>query len=268
MPHVQVIGTAWDRCLEDYAYTRDLDLTGWAWEFLRRNADYQRDYRLNRAGCPLAVKHVSGATLYRLRRRFLAAEDWGLEMFADPGSTAVEVDVFWIAELLTHQAGCIARVPNHCDVECHSLSAFTSKRAVLVDTDHEQIVFRKNAKAAALTVAEGTFLLGDCSLTFQLQGISSSMRHHETMHILKSLLAGRAEQHPRTQTTDSKHLHYLIALDGHLEGRSYREIAMVLYGKAAVRAYWTDDTRGLKSKVRRAVGRGKALMKGGYRKLL
>jgi hypothetical protein len=29
---------------EPYAYTRDLGREGWAWEFLRRNPDYRRDY--------------------------------------------------------------------------------------------------------------------------------------------------------------------------------------------------------------------------------
>ena len=67
---------------------------------------------------------------------------------------------------------------------------------------------------------------------------------------------------------DSKYLDYLIALDGHLAGRSYRDIAEVLYGKERVGSHWTDDTRWMKSKVRRAVERGIALMNGGYRELL
>jgi hypothetical protein len=33
------------RCAADYAYTRQLDAVQWAWEFLRRNRDYQREYQ-------------------------------------------------------------------------------------------------------------------------------------------------------------------------------------------------------------------------------
>ncbi|HEY9199889.1 MAG TPA: DUF6499 domain-containing protein, partial [Gammaproteobacteria bacterium] len=33
------------RCAADYAYTQSLSAAQWAWEFLRRNPDYQRDYR-------------------------------------------------------------------------------------------------------------------------------------------------------------------------------------------------------------------------------
>lgn len=68
--------------------------------------------------------------------------------------------------------------------------------------------------------------------------------------------------------SESKYLTYLIALDGHLEGRTYREIAEVLLGKDRVGTHWTDETRWMKSRVRRAVERGIALMNGGYRDLL
>ena len=69
-------------------------------------------------------------------------------------------------------------------------------------------------------------------------------------------------------TRDGKYFDYLIALDGHLAGRTYRDIAEVLYGADHVGPYWTDDSRGYKSKVRRAVERGVALMNGAYRELL
>jgi hypothetical protein len=67
---------------------------------------------------------------------------------------------------------------------------------------------------------------------------------------------------------DSKYFDYLVALDGHLAGRSYRDIAEVLYGTDRIGSYWTDDSRGYKSKVRRAVACGLALMNNGYRDLL
>jgi hypothetical protein len=268
MPHVQVIGTAWDRCLEDYAYTRELDCTGWAWEFLRRNEDYKRDYRMNRAGHPIAVKHVSGAILYRLRRRFLLAETWGLEMFADPNKSAHNTDVFWRPDLLTHQANCTSKPQFTSDQEQLSLRSFKAKRAVLVGFDHEEVVFQGCAKSATLDVLNGTFLFGEHCLTFQLEGINSATRHHQTMQILKFFMTDQAYQIRETPRPNPKYLDYLIALDGRLAGRSYRDIALVLYGADAVGASWRDDTRGLKSKVRRAVDRGLALMNGGYRDLL
>tara|TARA_B100000315_G_scaffold247817_1_gene277047 strand:- start:722 stop:1528 length:807 start_codon:yes stop_codon:yes gene_type:complete len=41
--------TDW-RKKEDYAYTDDLDKQGWAWEFLRRNPEYRKDYESLQSG--------------------------------------------------------------------------------------------------------------------------------------------------------------------------------------------------------------------------
>jgi hypothetical protein len=65
-----------------------------------------------------------------------------------------------------------------------------------------------------------------------------------------------------------KYLQYLVALDGRLANRSYREIAELLYGAERVAPFWANDTRAYKSKVRRTVAKGVALMNGGYRTLL
>lgn len=60
----------------------------------------------------------------------------------------------------------------------------------------------------------------------------------------------------------------LRALDGSLAGASYREIAVVLIGADRVQANWRDDNDHLKSRVRRAVRRGRTLMNKGYLRLL
>lgn len=72
---------------------------------------------------------------------------------------------------------------------------------------------------------------------------------------------------PQSQLND--HLKtYVIALDGHLAGRSYREIAQVIYGVQRVKDVWTSESSFLKDRVRRAVVRGIELINGGYRDLL
>lgn len=61
----------------------------------------------------------------------------------------------------------------------------------------------------------------------------------------------------------------LRALDGHLEGASYREIARVLLDAEAVRwpaSAWKSSAA--RSQVIRLVTEGTAIMNGGYRKLL
>lgn len=59
----------------------------------------------------------------------------------------------------------------------------------------------------------------------------------------------------------------LRALDGHLEGASYRTIAEVLFGKKRIAEHgW--KTHDLRSRTIRLVQAGLALMRGGYRALL
>ncbi|MBZ0209769.1 MAG: DUF6499 domain-containing protein [Hyphomicrobium sp.] len=75
------VGPSWPPILDQYDYVRTLPGPGWAWEFLRRNKDYQRDYRLHAGRCANLCRHRTGITLCRLRRRCRRAEAWGLCSF-------------------------------------------------------------------------------------------------------------------------------------------------------------------------------------------
>lgn len=57
------------------------------------------------------------------------------------------------------------------------------------------------------------------------------------------------------------------ALDGHLEGASYRDIALALYGSEAV-ARFPWKTSSIRGQTIRLVTDAVAMMNGGYRKLL
>lgn len=59
----------------------------------------------------------------------------------------------------------------------------------------------------------------------------------------------------------------LTALDGHLAGKTAREIAKELRDAATVAAEWHADG-GLRALVRRRIVRADALMRGGYLELL
>lgn len=71
--------------LADYDYVRLLSHSQIAWEYLRRNADYCRDWRLSAPGRPRALRLHDGAVLIRARRRFARAERWGLLSFRRSG---------------------------------------------------------------------------------------------------------------------------------------------------------------------------------------
>ena len=268
MPHALRSGTAWDGQIEDYAYTRELDGTGWAWEFLRRNEDYCVDFRMNRAGHPVAIRHVSGATLYRSQRRFLAAEVWDLSLFADPEKSALDQDIFWHPTVKKHTVKCQSKPSHDIAAEMLSLESFCGRRAVLMGPGHEHITIRAPRMSADLINQSGTLLIGSSNVTFLHEGIGAVSRHHETLRILERLTEKTANEDRAPEPTHSKYRDYLVALDGRLAGRSYRDIAGILYGPDRIGPYWTDDSRGYKSKVIRAAKCGLALTNGGYRELL
>ncbi|MGB6230156.1 MAG: hypothetical protein WBF53_08525 [Litorimonas sp.] len=72
----------------------------WAWEGLRRNADYRKAWKRYRHRCPPTLTLDSGAGLTRLRRRYPEAERFGLLAFADPDVGIDKAGVFWMPEVL------------------------------------------------------------------------------------------------------------------------------------------------------------------------
>lgn len=71
--------------LDDYAYIRFLTRSRLAWEYLRRNSDYRRDWRIAAPGQPFYIRMSDDTVLLRARRRFLRAEAWGLCTFRRSG---------------------------------------------------------------------------------------------------------------------------------------------------------------------------------------
>ena len=67
----------------------------WAWEFLRRNKHYQKDYFKHHQDGPKIYELPSGSQLIVGERRYRAARKWGLLFFADPLKAAHEAGVFW-----------------------------------------------------------------------------------------------------------------------------------------------------------------------------
>jgi hypothetical protein len=268
MPQVRKTGTAWECSLDNYAYTRGLDHTGWAWEFLRRNEDYQRDLWTNRAGHPVPIKHASGAIVLRLRRRVLAAERWGLHCFADPHKSAPDAYVFWLADQVKNSISCTLHIANDNELDALSLASFLGQRRVLVTPNDEHVVVACNQMSAHMVVRNSTFLIGESVVTFEIIGLEEPDKTFEAIRTLRAMRSNQCAHGKFQGEYRSKYFDYLLALDGHLAGRSYRDIAEVLYGSDRIGPSWTDDSRGQKSKVRRAVERGLALMNGGYRDLL
>jgi len=85
---------------ETYSYTRNYNLHSWAWEFLRRNPDYRRDFAEIAAQAdglpdvPETPEHVERLNnISRLRKQI--AKRWWIGVPSDPKAAAHEVMVIW-----------------------------------------------------------------------------------------------------------------------------------------------------------------------------
>ncbi len=75
-------GTSKWRVKEGYDFLEGLPPEGLAWEFLRRNTDYQHDYNLHRS------ERSS-------RGKADIANRWGLQFLADPTASALDRPAYW-----------------------------------------------------------------------------------------------------------------------------------------------------------------------------
>ena len=80
MLHIQVT-SAWPRPLQAYEYLRTVTRFDWAWEYLRRNSEYQAEARLHHRRGVVRQRLPTGPVLTRMRARHLRAERWGLCCF-------------------------------------------------------------------------------------------------------------------------------------------------------------------------------------------
>jgi hypothetical protein len=194
-----------------------------------------------------------------------------LSVFEDPALTAQAASVFWDRGIASHVVSAhLSETPDGFG---------RTAPIILADLPCDQTVFeahgvthlllRRRAIRVQLAVHGLVDVTRPLHVSLLLESSARLIHAARAMHqldALRDVLAAPVEGPP---VQFDGHLHdYLIALDAHLAGLSYREIAQILYGADIVKDVWTSETRYLKDKVRRCVQRGLALRDGGYRTLL
>jgi hypothetical protein len=241
----------------------------WAWEFMRRNPDYRADWR---SSVPRQLPHVTlkdGTRLLRLRRRFLRAERWGLYAFADASFPARRAPVFWHLDALKRFVRLRAeRVKSRERAALFSLSDFKVERVAAIGVDNVPLVLMKGPGSHVPVEISG---LAALTLPFApVFEIDSLLDLNAQTELLKRLHRF-AEQAPTAAgrsvfAIDERLHHALIALDESLAGKTYRQIAITIFGEKRVAEEWQGPSQFLKD--RRLVAKGTELMMGGYRDLL
>lgn len=232
-----------------YLYALHLDGPGLAWEYLRRHPDYRRDWR-------------------RRQRRGEAACRWGLRLLEDPDLDAREAHPAWNSDAASVLLQADADPPP--GASAFALWRLPGRKQLLHDGRRLLLATRWPGSQVRLVVAPG--LEDGMAYVYAVRGSADGGEGARMLaEGLAKLAAGAdgasaAVSRPRPNAAALLELHTLQALDATLSGASSRQVAEGLFGADAVVEGWHADG-GLRSRVRRLVRRGRALMRGGYRRL-
>lgn len=217
-----------------------------AWEFLRRNPLYRAAFEQWR----------------RERREPLAPIDqrWGLRFAADPRLAAEEARVFWLPDVAP---GIVLRLaPQPSDPRARAARPLPLGLRVRADDG----IHLRTAWGLQMLIDGGQ--QADAPLFVALAYDEHLRLRVRAVEALERLTEGRTPPESHLTPMQRTRLHRcLVALDGALAGRNYRAISEELFGPSSSPSEpW--KTAAIRATTIRLVRAGKALMNGGYLKLL
>lgn len=223
-----------------YLYVLHLDSLALAWEYLRRHPDYRLDW----------LRHH-----HRPQPAQEAAQRWGLRLLEDPALDARDAHPAW----LPGHAAMVQLYPDEDPPPDASIFAFwriPGHKQLLHDGKRLALIARSPGRCLRFALAPG--LEDGMAVAYARRGgTAAPVRGHAPNVTFAATL--------RPTPSVLLELHTMQALDATLSGASLRDVAEGLFGVDALADWYADG--GLRSKVRRLLRRGDALMRGGYRRL-
>ncbi|KMZ13526.1 hypothetical protein BHUM_01435c [Candidatus Burkholderia humilis] len=237
-----------------YLYILHLDALGLTWEYLRRHPDYRDDWR-NR------------------HRRPGAAHAWGLRLFEDPMLDARDAHPVWFPDpnevLQLYPDEVLQLYPDADpppDAEAFAFWHVPGHKQLM--HDGKRLVLTAAWPGCCVRLALAPGLADGMAYLYAIRACGLPCTRYQALATGLDKLAVADGHAPaavaRSQPTATALLdmHTVQALDATLAGFPTRAIAEGLFGREMVAA----DC--LRSRVRRLIRRGRALMRGGYRCLI
>lgn len=246
-----MVGAAWHP-VAAYLYVLQLDGPSLAWEYLRRNPEYRRDWRDR-------------------WRRGQQAQRWGLRLLEDPDFDARVAHPDWFPD----PPGVVHVYPDADppdNVAPFHLWELPGEKQLL--HDGRRILLLQRQGGGALRLALSPELEDGMAHAYATRAEPKRRGRWRAAEAAFAALDALQPHDPgmvavgdRPGRTAMLHLHTLQALDGLQVGASHRQVARGLYGAHNVAAHWHSDGQ-LRAHVRRLIARGHRLTQGGYRRLL
>ena len=258
--------------LDDYEYTCRLSRSRWAWEFLRRNAEFRSIASLAGPSKITRKPACNNVHLVRLECDQVAAEQYGLLFVPDIDANGHDADLFWnpslFARALTVQV--TPRHPNERDEIFEATVASCNVTHLTDRVGREHILIRGNGHTLQVVCSGlSTLSVEPVRLKLIIDSVSSLDETLKVIGRAQRILGTDDPSFSETWTRSSLAFrNALIALDAHEAGLTYFETAAIIYGEDRATEAWQSSSRAMKDEMRRALARGRELRDGGYRDLL
>ncbi len=241
-------------CSAAYAYVLHLNPASRAWEYLRRNPRYQRDWVRWRRSASQCVAPL-----------------WGLASFVDPQLDARQVSPVWAID----EPPPVSLVRDEtADQErrCEAGDLFSVwKVACLEALFQDRGGIRLVAHSPAGPVQLGLQLREGDRCAYQIAPTAARHTAWAALTTLRALMpvSERCGSPPpeRPSRADLFHARALEVLDGLAAGASQRQLAIAIFGSGAVARGWQPDGA-LRAQLRYLIRRARALMAGEYHSLI
>ena len=192
--------------------------------------------------------------------------------FADPQKTGFNAELFWRPEAFARILRAYVRTSGEPGFgSVITLGDLQCQRAILKAADGEQHMLLRDERHIVQVLCRGADLRTDpFSIELvvdqfpEVEGRLRLLKVMANIYRQRRIGGGRAEW----TVEATRHRDALAALDRRMEGWSYRQIAIFLYGQEAVHRDWTSPDQSMKNRVIRSVKRGVRMRDGGYRGLL
>jgi hypothetical protein len=236
-------------------YALHLDPASRAWEYLRRNPHYVRDW-----------------VRYRRRASHGIAARWGLEVLVDPQLDARQVSPVWAIDALSPVM--LVRdeteSPRKCEIAAERFSLWRlAGRKVLFEGD-DGLRLATHILGRDVGLRLGDYLCDGDRFAYQIPAVADERAAWSAVTAFRWLTVaceGGQEAFRRPGRAALFHARALQVLDGLAAGAAQRELAVALFGSAAVARGWQPDAA-LRAQVRYLIRRARALMAGEYRTLI
>lgn len=233
------------RDADAYAPLLDVDRSGFAWEWLRRDRAYR--------------EAVGGD-----------AARWGLHAFEGPDRDAIAARPMWRSEVFPFVLKAAAGADGSADdrFALERLARFAT--LVTGEAGAEHWLLSDGRRGIRIDVVEGTLRAGPVLLRYRLAGLAGVQAPLLVLHQL--LVLWRTGDFSRAlhpgERRAARWILFLRAGDAMAAGAGQREIASRLLGREAAQRRWRVEASSVRSRVQRLVREARRMAAGGYRELL